>query len=86
MGLRNVDVTGLPTKNMTNDDHERLLVCLRVLSLRMPTIVDIFTLNCRQALSTMLTAKAEEEATTLKVCFSITKEDILLYFYVEIKK
>ncbi|XP_054261558.1 coatomer subunit beta isoform X1 [Macrosteles quadrilineatus] len=58
--------SGLPTKSLTNDDGERLLICLRVLSSRMQTVVDVFTHHCREALSAMLTAKAEEEATTQK--------------------
>jgi len=58
--------SGLPSKSVTNDDGERLLICLRVLSSRLPAVVDVFTHHCRQALSSMLTAKAEEEATTQK--------------------
>lgn len=60
-------VVGLPNKNVSNDDSERMLLCLRVLSSRLPAITTIFTHNCRQALSSMLAAKQEEEASTQKV-------------------
>jgi coatomer subunit beta len=52
---------------MTNDDADRLYLCLRVLSDKSPVIVSIFNENCRHALSIMLAAKAEEEASTQKV-------------------
>lgn len=58
--------SGLPSKGMTNDDSDRLLHCLRALSDHPKPIVAIFTQHCRQALSTMLAAKAEEEASTQK--------------------
>jgi len=64
--ILNLGKSGLPVKNMTNDDSERILVCLRVLSSKVTGITNIFTQDCRQALSTMLTAKAEQEATTQK--------------------
>jgi coatomer subunit beta len=60
--------TGLAVKNMTNDDTDRLYLCLQVLSDKSPIIVKIFNENCRHALSIMLAAKAEEEASTQKVC------------------
>lgn len=60
--------TGLAVKNMTNDDADRLYLCLQVLSDKSPVIVKIFNENCRRALSIMLAAKAEEEASTQKVC------------------
>jgi coatomer subunit beta len=60
--------TGLAVKNMTNDDADRLYLCLRVLSDKSPVIVNIFHENCRRALSIMLAAKAEEEASSQKVC------------------
>nr|CAD7200639.1 unnamed protein product [Timema douglasi] len=58
--------SGLPAKAMTNDDADRLYLCLRVLSDKSPVIVNIFNENCRKALSVMLSAKAEEEATSQK--------------------
>ncbi|XP_063232537.1 coatomer subunit beta isoform X1 [Bacillus rossius redtenbacheri] len=58
--------SGLPAKAMTNDDADRLLLCLKVLSDKSPVITEIFSEKCRQALSIMLAAKAEEEATTQK--------------------
>lgn len=58
--------SGLAAKNMTNDDADRLYLCLQVLSDKSPIIVNIFNENCRRALSIMLAAKAEEEASTQK--------------------
>jgi hypothetical protein len=60
--------TGLAATNMTNDDADRLYLCLQVLSDRSPVIINIFNENCRRALSIMLAAKAEEEASSQKVC------------------
>lgn len=75
---------GLPTKSMTNDDSERILVCLRVLSSQLPGIVDIFTQNCRQALSSMLVAKAEEEASTQKVGLLVSQLLSMFLLFIEI--
>lgn len=58
--------SGLCTKSITNDDHDRLLMMLKVLSDRSPVIVDVFTEQCRKAISIMLEAKSQEEATTQK--------------------
>lgn len=70
--------TGLATKNMTNDDADRLYLCLQVLSDKSPIIVNIFNENCRRALSIMLAAKAEEEASTQKVCMLPVALNVLL--------
>lgn len=56
----------MPTKPITNDDRDRLLLCLRVLSDRTPSMVAIFHDECRRALREMLAAKEAEEATTRK--------------------
>jgi hypothetical protein len=71
--------TGLAVKNMTNDDADRLYLCLQVLSDKSPVIVNIFNENCRRALSIMLAAKAEEEASTQKVCMLSIVYNALLY-------
>lgn len=71
--------TGLATKNMTNDDADRLYLCLQVLSDKSPIIVNIFNENCRRALSIMLAAKAEEEASTQKVCMLPVALNVLLH-------
>lgn len=60
-------ILGLPTKPITNDDADRLFLCLHVLSDRSPEIITIFSQQCRNALSIMLSAKAEEEASIIKV-------------------
>ncbi|XP_076054623.1 coatomer subunit beta [Oratosquilla oratoria] len=53
--------SGLPQKSMTDDDFDRMMLCLQVLSERTPSVASIFTTDCRSALSRMLTAKGEEE-------------------------
>lgn len=57
---------GLPAKPITNDDHDHIMFCLRVISDRSPAIIDIFTKLCRQALNDMLTAKESEESYSQK--------------------
>ena len=71
--------TGLAAKNMTNDDADRLYLCLQVLSDKSPIIVNIFNENCRRALSIMLAAKAEEEASTQKVRMLPVALNVLLH-------
>lgn len=46
---------------MTNDDSAQLYLCLRLLSERKSEIISIFDVECRNALSTMLAASAEED-------------------------
>ncbi|XP_060526014.1 coatomer subunit beta [Cylas formicarius] len=58
--------SGLPTKPITNDDRDHILLCLRVISDRSQAIIDIFTRYCRRALNDMLLAKELEEATNQK--------------------
>jgi len=58
--------SGLPTKAMTDDDYDRMMLCLQVISERSPAMGNLFTEQCRLALSRMLTAKAEEEETMRK--------------------
>lgn len=58
--------SGFPTKPITNDDTDRIFICLRTLSERSPEITDIFKLLCRDALAKMLDAHQAEEQQTLK--------------------
>lgn len=58
--------SGFSTKPITNDDADRILVCLRTLSERSPEIVDIFKVLCRDALAKMLEAHQTEEQQMLK--------------------
>ncbi|KAI5703002.1 hypothetical protein M8J75_006605 [Diaphorina citri] len=58
--------SGLCTKAITNDDQDRLLMMLKVLSDRSPVVVDVFTEQCRKAISIMLEAKSQEEVSTQK--------------------
>lgn len=53
--------SGFPKKQITNDDLDRIFLCLKTLSERTPEIVDLFKHACREALAGMLTAQAEEE-------------------------
>lgn len=53
--------SGLSAKAITNDDADRIFVCLRTLSERKPEIVDIFLRQCRDALARMLDAHHTEE-------------------------
>ncbi|KAK9497790.1 hypothetical protein O3M35_003713 [Rhynocoris fuscipes] len=59
--------SGLPCKVLSNDDTERMLFCIRVLSEKSASIVKIFTNDCRLALSSLLAAKQNEEASMNKV-------------------
>ena len=58
--------SGLPQKPISNDDAERLGLCLKVLTERSPILVEIFTDACRRSISLMLAAKAEEDAMAQK--------------------
>ncbi|XP_066265354.1 coatomer subunit beta-like [Branchiostoma lanceolatum] len=53
--------SGLATKPITDDDLDRIALCLKVLSDRTPTVNDIFSRECRHSLSTMLAAIHQEE-------------------------
>lgn len=53
--------SGFPKKQITNDDLDRIFLCLKTLSERTPEIVQVFKSSCREALAGMLTAQAEEE-------------------------
>lgn len=53
--------SGFPKKQITNDDLDRIFLCVKTLSERTPEIVELFKNSCREALAGMLTAQAEEE-------------------------
>lgn len=59
--------SGIPSKAITNDDADRLLLCLRVLSDANREIETIFSEKCRKALSVMLVANALQESSLQKV-------------------
>lgn len=65
-GIIHLGKSGLPTKAITNDDKDRLLFCLRVLSERTTNIIKIFNELCRSALNDMLIAKEQEEVSAQK--------------------
>ena len=46
---------------MTDDDLDRIATCLRVLAERIPLMNEIFNSSCRESLSMMLAAKADED-------------------------
>ncbi|CAN0208518.1 coatomer subunit beta isoform X2 [Lethenteron reissneri] len=58
--------SSLPKKPITEDDVDRIALCLRVLSELSPLLSDIFNKECRRSLSNMLSAKLEEEKRSLK--------------------
>lgn len=64
--ILHVGRSGFPTKPITNDDADRIFICLRTLSERSTEIVDIFKLLCRDALAKMLDAHHAEEQQTQK--------------------
>lgn len=47
------------TKPITNDDADRIYICLKTLSERTPEITDVFRNLCRDALAKMLDAHTE---------------------------
>lgn len=53
--------SGFPAKPITNDDADRIFVCLKTLSDRTPEVTEIFENLCRNALAKMLDAHNEEE-------------------------
>lgn len=63
--------SGLPVKAMTHDDAERISLCLRSLACPTTIIQKVFTEGCRDALSKMLFAKAEEDSQNQKVVIKI---------------
>ncbi|XP_075159208.1 coatomer subunit beta [Haematobia irritans] len=58
--------SGFPTKPITNDDTDRIFICLRTLSERTDEAVQVFKHYCREALGKMLDAQSEEDQRVLK--------------------
>lgn len=58
--------SGLPKKIITDDDVDRISLCVRVVAERVPVMKNIFTVECRNSLSSMLDAnkRVEEEKHT----------------------
>uniref|UniRef100_A0A1B0CQJ6 Coatomer subunit beta n=1 Tax=Lutzomyia longipalpis TaxID=7200 RepID=A0A1B0CQJ6_LUTLO len=75
--------SGFPTKPITNDDIDRIFLCLKTLSERTPGIVEIFKDTCREALATMLSAQNEEETQALrekqKVAAKVQADDPIVF-------
>lgn len=59
--------SSLPKKPITDDDVDRISLCLKVLSECSPLMNDIFNKECRRSLSHMLTVRLEEEKLSQKV-------------------
>uniref|UniRef100_A0A4W5QNY0 Coatomer subunit beta n=1 Tax=Hucho hucho TaxID=62062 RepID=A0A4W5QNY0_9TELE len=59
--------SSLPKKPITDDDVDRISLCLKVLSECSPLMNDIFNKECRKSLSHMLTVRLEEEKLSQKV-------------------
>ncbi|XP_022232848.2 coatomer subunit beta [Drosophila obscura] len=58
--------SGFPSKPITNDDTDRIFICLRTLSERTPEAVSVFMHYCREALGKMLDAQHDEDQRVLK--------------------
>ncbi|CDQ99313.1 unnamed protein product [Oncorhynchus mykiss] len=58
--------SSLPKKPITDDDVDRISLCLKVLSECSPLMNDIFNKECRKSLSHMLTVRLEEEKLSQK--------------------
>merc|ERR1712131_545201 len=58
--------SSLPKKPITDDDVDRISLCLKVLSECSPLMNDIFNKECRRSLSHMLTVRLEEEKLSQK--------------------
>lgn len=65
--ILHVGKSSLPKKQITDDDVDRISLCLKVLSECSPLMSEIFNKECRQSLSNMLHAKLEEEKLSQKV-------------------
>lgn len=59
--------SSLAKKPITDDDVDRISLCLKVLSECSPLMNDIFNKECRKSLSHMLTVRLEEEKLSQKV-------------------
>ncbi|XP_013392181.1 coatomer subunit beta [Lingula anatina] len=64
--------SGLSTLPINDDALDRIALCLKVLSERSPKMYEIFNQLCRESLSGMLAAKAEDERLTQKASESKT--------------
>ncbi|KAL9873721.1 coatomer subunit beta isoform 1-T1 [Glossina fuscipes fuscipes] len=53
--------SGFTNKPITNDDTDRIFICLRTLSERTKDVVQVFERYCREALGKMLDAQYEED-------------------------
>ena len=58
--------SGFPTKPITNDDIDRIFICLRTLSENTDEAVQVFKHFCREALGKMLEAQNEEDQRMVK--------------------
>ena len=63
--------SGLPTKPITDDDADRIALCIKVLSEQSPTISEVFDVECRTALGAMLEAQQEVIVSLLFVRVSL---------------
>ena len=54
--------SSMPKKTISDDDVDRIAICLKVLSDPSPMLTDIFSEGCRQSLQVMLTTLQEQES------------------------
>jgi coatomer subunit beta len=73
--------TNLPSKPMNEDDHDRMLMCIRLLNERLPITFQIFGEECRIALADMLTIKAQEQKEMEKKLSKGKVIEIFIFFF-----
>ncbi|XP_055340197.1 coatomer subunit beta-like [Paramacrobiotus metropolitanus] len=75
--------SGLPKRPITDDDQDRIGLCLKVLADRSPVIIRIFEEDCRRSLATVLQVKQkeekEQEQKTRKLATSVQADDPLSF-------
>ncbi|GAU98193.1 hypothetical protein RvY_09372 [Ramazzottius varieornatus] len=75
--------SGLPKRPMTDDDLDRISLCLKVLTDSSPVLHRIFEENCRHSLSVLLSGKMKEEKEyerkTRKLVQSVQADDPLSF-------
>lgn len=78
--------SSLPKKPITDDDVERLSLCLKVLaeSSHESLMSDIFNKECRRSLSHMLTVRLEEEKLSQKVHAIFTSSDFCVLLNISV--
>lgn len=75
--------SGLPEKKITEDDADRICLCLKVLSEQSPEVAEVFQKDCRSALLGMIEARSEievEEKNAKKIVAAAIQADSPIKF------